>query len=69
MELFHWNPSKTTIMQPIEYHTFINYDFKAKKWFQNDFFGQRSIAEDSWAVDNRYFKKYPILKDSLGIKS
>ena len=55
------------IMQPFEFHTSIKFDFSRQEWFQNDFLWKKSIAQDKWATDAN-FKKYPILKDSFGIK-
>ena len=58
---------KTMIMQPFEFHTSIKFDFSRQQWFQNNFLWKKSIAQDNWATDAN-FKKYPILKDSFGIK-
>ena len=57
----------TTIMQPIEFHTSIVFDFNREQWLQKDIFGSKSIAKDHWTIDKDYFKKYPVLKDSLGM--
>ena len=57
----------TTVMKPIEFHTAINFDFKRKLWFENDLFGSKPVAEDRWEIDKPYRKKYPVLRDSLGI--
>ena len=58
-----------TIMKPIEFHTSISFDFNRKQWLQKDTFSSKSIAKDHWTIDKDYFKKYPVLKDSLGMSS
>ena len=57
----------TTIMKPLEFHTSISFDFNRKQWLQKDIFSSKSIAKDHWTIDRVYSKKYPVLKDSLGI--
>ena len=48
-------------MQPVEFHTSINYDFLSQKWYQTGFLDSTTfITTDYW---DDYF---PILKDSQG---
>ena len=52
---------------PIEFHTAIEFDFHTREWVQSNFFGSKPVAKENWAIDKKYFKVYPVLKDSNGI--
>ena len=57
----------TTILKPIEFHTSIGFDFNRKQWLQKGIFSSKSIANDHWTIEKDYFKKFPVLNDSLGM--
>ena len=57
----------TRFIKPIQFHTDITFDFNRQLWLEHHFFESKPITEDRWVIEKPYNKKYPVLRDSLGI--
>ena len=63
-----WIQVYTRLMQPIEFHTPIHFDFNKYQWLHDGFLRSKMVPEDQWSTDVD-FMKYPKLRDSLGISN